>query len=209
MNVTKEVELYVTEMPNIKLCLKGGLINYSALTRQILKETKIPEKQFDAVLIAARRYADKLRKQQIEKSKIMDILKKAKIELKNKIMVTTLEKGLYFDSIIDLQKRIQKQGEEINIIQGANATTIVTSQEFNKEIESLFRYKILRSTDNLVKIAIKTSRDIESTPGVIAYLYSLLGEHGINIVETMSCWTDTIVIVEEKDVGKAMSLLKF
>ena len=43
----------------------------------------------------------------------------------------------------------------------------------------------------------------------MGYLCSLLGENGINIVEEMSCWTDTIFLVQEKDLGRIMELLKF
>ena len=64
-------------------------------------------------------------------------------------------------------------------------------------------------TKGLTLITIKSPEDIETTPGVVSYLYSLFGEHGINIVETMSCWTDTIFVVSEDDFPKAMRVLKF
>jgi hypothetical protein len=34
-------------------------------------------------------------------------------------------------------------------------------------------------------------------------------EKEINIVETMSCWTDTIFIVDEKDIEKSVKILSF
>jgi hypothetical protein len=62
---------------------------------------------------------------------------------------------------------------------------------------------------NLAEVTIKSPEDIETTPGAYAYLCSLLGENNINIVETLSCWTDTIFLVREEDVGRVMSLLRF
>ena len=56
---------------------------------------------------------------------------------------------------------------------------------------------------------IKSPKEIEQTAGIMGYLCSLLGENGVNIVEEMSCWTDTIFLVQEKDLGKVMELLKF
>ena len=77
------------------------------------------------------------------------------------------------------------------------------------EIRRLFKNKILKENKQLAVIIIKSPKEIESTSGVISYLYSLFGEHGINITETMSCWTDTIFVIKEEDVGKAMGILRF
>ena len=62
---------------------------------------------------------------------------------------------------------------------------------------------------NLAEITIKSPKEIETTPGTYAYLCSLFGENNINIIETLSCWTDTIFLVKEEDVGKVMGLLRF
>jgi hypothetical protein len=31
----------------------------------------------------------------------------------------------------------------------------------------------------------------------------------VNIVEEMSCWTDILIVIDESDLPKAMSLLRF
>ena len=48
---------------------------------------------------------------------------------------------------------------------------------------------------------------IMETSGVFSYLASNLSENGVNVVETVSCYTDTIFIVHEKDMIQAYSLL--
>ena len=56
-NITKLTEHYISEHPSIKDALKKGLINYSKLTRQIAEDMDIElKKNFDAILIACRRY---------------------------------------------------------------------------------------------------------------------------------------------------------
>ena len=59
--VTGVTQNYIAERPSLQMALRQDLINYSKLARQICKEHKI--KQFDAVLISIRRYAEKLQKQ--------------------------------------------------------------------------------------------------------------------------------------------------
>ncbi|HLC45806.1 MAG TPA: ACT domain-containing protein, partial [archaeon] len=72
-----------------------------------------------------------------------------------------------------------------------------------------FKKSTLRLSKNLAMVTIKNSEEVEKTPGFIAYLYSLLGENNINVVETMSCWTDTIIVISEEDLARTIKFLKF
>ncbi|MBI3026775.1 ACT domain-containing protein, partial [Candidatus Woesearchaeota archaeon] len=70
-NITKLTENYILEHPSIKDCLKNGLINYSSLSRQIASDLNLnPKNNFDAILIACRRFTGKLKKEEIHENKI-------------------------------------------------------------------------------------------------------------------------------------------
>ena len=210
MNITKLTESYILEHPSIKDCLKNGLINYSSLSRQIASELSLNLKNnFDAVLIACRRLKRKLKNEDIFESKILKILKQSKIEIKNKIIAIVLEKDIFFGNLLSLEKEIKKKREIFRIIEGISAITIITTEDFLELIKKYFKNKIILENRNLAEITIKSPREIETTPGTYAYLCSLFGEHNINIVETLSCFTDTIFLVKEEDVGKVMNLVKF
>jgi hypothetical protein len=210
MNTAKATEDYVMSHPSVKDCLAKNLINYSKLARIIANELKIDKKSsFEAILIACRRLQEKMKKEKLLESGIMDVLKKSKLELKNKVIAVVLAKGTHYESLIELQKIIKKKSEIFHIIEGANAITIVTNEEFLSNIKEMFRKEILVANKDLVEITIKSPIELETTPGVMGYLYSLFSEHGINIVETMSCYTDTLFVIEEKDVPAAMQALKF
>ncbi len=210
INITKLTEKHISDHPSVKDCLKKGMINYSKLTRQIASDLKIDlNENFDAILIACRRYSRKIKSEPTTESKIQDILKKSKVEIKNKIIVVVVEKSIYWDNLLNLEKEAKKKTEAFNIIEGTNAITIVTGEEFLEKIKKLFRNKIIKESKNLVEIIIKSPKEIETFPGVMSYLYSLFGEHGVNIVETMSCWTDTLFVIKEEDMGKVMGLLRF
>ena len=209
-NITKLTEKYIAEHPSIKDALKKGMINYSKLTRQIAKDLEIDlKKNFDAILIACRRYYRKVKDEAVLEKKIIGILKESKVQVKNKIIAVVLEKNIYMDDLLNMEKDAKKKQEDFRMIEGANAITIITTEEFLDRIQKSFKNKILRENKQLAEITIKSPQEIESTSGVISYLYSLFGEHGINITETMSCWTDTIFVIKEEDVGKAMSILRF
>jgi len=210
MNITKTTEQYINEHPSIKDAVRKGLINYSALTRRICEDIELDlKKNFDAVLIACRRYYSKVKKENVLEDKILNILRQSKLEVKNKIVVVLVEKDVYYGNLIELQKEVKKKAELFHIIEGSSTITVVTSHEFLDVIKKLLKSKIIKITENLAEVTLKSSEDMEDTPGVIAYLTTLLAENGINIIETMSTWTDTLFVVSEKDIAKVMDVLRF
>ena len=209
-NITRITESYIAEHPFVKDCLRKGLINYSSLTRQICIDLNLDaKKNFDAVLIACRRFYNKIKSEATIEKKILEILKNSKIEVRNKINAIVLEKGIFFPNLLDIEKEAKKSSETFHIVEAATAITIIASDEFAVKIKQAFRNKILKESRDLVEVILKSPKQIETTAGVISYLYSLLGENDINVYETLSCWTDTIFLIEEKDLSKVMALLRF
>ncbi|HLC61965.1 MAG TPA: hypothetical protein VJI52_03035 [Candidatus Nanoarchaeia archaeon] len=209
-SITKITEEYISNHPSIKDCLKNDLINFSSLSRRLAEELDLNlKKNFDAILIACRRYQRKLKNEEVLENKILKILKNSKIEIKNKVIAVVLEKDIFFGTLQNLEKDIKKRKEIFRIIEGASAITVITTEEFLEPIRKYFKNKIIVENTNLAEITIKSPKEIEEVPGTYAYLCSLFGENNINIVETLSCWTDTIFLVDEKDTGKVMGLLRF
>ncbi len=207
MSLTKESERYIQAHPSIQKCLRDGIVNYSSLARRIMQDTGM-QGNFDAILVACRRYRAKITHTPEEKD-ITAILQKSKIEVKNKIASFVLARETPFSKIEHLEKFVRKDGESIRLIEGISALTLVVPEDYAKAISLDFRNHIIRKMTRLVEVTLRSSKEIESTPGVISFLYSLLAEYQINIVETFSCWTDTIFIIDEKDLAKVMSLLRF
>ncbi len=208
-NITKLAEGYISEHPSVKDCVKNGLVNYSSLSRKIVSELNLSKKKFNAILVACRRFKGKLRNEDVFENKIRGILKKSKVEIKNKVIAIVLEKDIYFENLINLEKEIKRKKEIFRIIEGASGITVITAEDFLDLIKRYFRNKIILENRNLAEIIIKSPEEIETTPGAYAYLASLFGENNINIVESLSCFTDTIFLVKEQDAGKVINLLRF
>jgi hypothetical protein len=210
MNITKLTESYLQQHPFVKECLKKGLINYSSLARQICNDLGLEvKKNFDAVLIACRRYRTKIEAEASKQDRVLAILRQSKVEVKNKIAALVLENSIHMPNLLEIERKAKNQGEVFHIIEGISAITVITSEDFLPSIKSAFRNSIIRENKMLAEITLKSPIDIETTPGLISYLYSLFGENNINIFETMSCWTDTIFVIEEKDIARVMGLLRF
>jgi len=209
-NITKITEDYIAQHPLIKECVKKGLINYSSLTRLICSDLGLDVKSnFDAILIACRRYYSKIKKEPSAEKKILEILQQSKIEVKNKISAIVLEKGVVMNNLFAIQKEAKKLDATFQIVEGASAITVIASDEFAVNVKQAFKNKIIKENSSLVEVILKSPKLIETTAGVTSYLYSLLGDRNVNIYETLSCWTDTIFLIDEKDIGIVMQILRF
>jgi aspartokinase len=196
---------YIKNHPNIKSCLKSGLINYSSLARLIAKELKIEKNtSFEAILIAARRFQEKLGKEKVYEKKIKDLLRDSEIEIKNKIVVFIVNKTISPDSF----QKIQKSGL-LSVLEGSSSYTIITQEKNATQLEKKLKGFIIKTNNDLALVNIKSGKDIEHIPGVVAYLTSLFAENGVNILEFLSSWTDTLFVIEKKDVNKVIEFLEF
>ena len=210
MTTTELAQKYLSEHPSIKDCLKLGVINYSKLSRMIAKDLNIEKNtSMEAILIACRRYAQKIKKGKVLEKQILSLLKESELAIKNKIVVLVVDKTLYMDQLLAVEKKIRKQADTFYALEGTTAFTLVVSEKYLPELEELFKHNILHVTKELALITLKSPEDLETTTGVLSYLVSLFGDHGVNIVESLSCWTDTMFIVTEDDVAKVMKFLRF
>jgi aspartokinase len=205
MNITKLTESYISEHPSVRDSITSRIVNYSALSRDICLYHKI--KKFDAVLVACRRYSQKTKGDALLEKRIESLVKDAKLRIRNKIAVIIIEKPRDMDTIYQLQKHIKKKRGDFNLIEGEEVITIITNIEFLEAIKKNFTHRIIKITQDVVLISLVFNKLIETTSGVVSHVYSLLAENSINILEEMSCWTDILIVIDEKDLAKTMRVL--
>jgi uncharacterized protein YktA (UPF0223 family) len=205
---TQLTEEYINSHPSIKDCLKKNLINYSALSRLISKELNIEKKTSkEAILVASRRYKEKINSK-LSEDKIIELFKNSRMEIKNKISVFVVEKNIYSQELIEIEKKIKREKGIFFSIEGTRTITIIVQDQDINIVEKKIANHIISKNDKLSLISVY-SPGIEKTPGVIAFLTGLFFENGINILEIMSSWNDTLIIVESKDIKKVMDFLDF
>jgi aspartokinase len=69
------------------------------------------------------------------------------------------------------------------------------------------RISTLMKHDNCTLIVVHSPEELEATPGVVAFLATMLAEQNVNIIEFISCWTETIIVVDRKDSIKTYETL--
>lgn len=204
-NITRLTQRYIREHPSVADCIERGLINYSALAREIGGAHQI--ESLDAIVVACRRYYERRKPSARHEDRIKDLIKKAKIRLRTKIAVVIADKSMNFEKAFALQKLVKRERGDFNLIEGEEVLTIITNDEYIGDVREALGTRVRRVTRGVVQITMLFDQRIETTPGVLSYLYRLFAEGGINIREEMSCWTDVMIVVDEADAARAMQLL--
>ena len=211
-NVSKEslaerTRAYIDAHPSVKDCIAKGLINYSSLARMIMKDLSVDNEE--AVMIACRRYAGRLNTTSDHELSILKILKDSRLEMRTKTCIVTAKNDwTVLHKMDNLFKDLWNENSIMQCVQSASAVTIIADSMLKERIvDTVGRFNIIKIRENLVEIAVKSPEKIVDTSGVIAYLITNLSDAGINIEETVSCHTDTIFIVGERDMINAYSVL--
>jgi hypothetical protein len=206
-SLAEKTRSYIDAHPSIKDCVSKGLVSYSSLARLIMKDLGIDNEE--ALMIACRRYADKLSVTSDHEKDILKILKDSRLEMRTKICIVTAKNDwTVLHKMDNLFKDLWNENSIMQVVQSASAVTIIADRSLKDRItDTVGRFNVIKIRENLVEIAVKSPEKIVDTSGVIAYLITNLSDAGINIEETVSCHTDTIFIVKEADMIDAYSVL--
>ena len=205
-SIAERTRIYIDAHPSIKDCISKDLINYSSLARLIMKDLSITNEE--AVMIACRRYAVKLGRHDHEKD-ILKVLSNSRLELKTKIAIITAKNDwTVMHRLETVFKKLLNEKSIMQIIQGTHAITIIADEKLRNEVTSAVgQENVLKIRLSLVEISVRSPERIAETSGVYAYLANNLADGGINVMESVSVFTDTIFIVNETDMMQAYSIL--
>jgi hypothetical protein len=206
LSVAELTRKYIDRHPSIRDCISKDLVNYSSLSRLIMKETGV--KHEEAVLAASRRYAAKLSKTDFEGA-IMSVFEESRLELKTRIsIVVAKNEWIVLKNIEEIVKKMLPEKSTMQVMQSANGITIVSEDKWLPSIvKAIGEDHILSVRQNLAEITVKSPSRIEETTGAFTYVMSMLSEQGINMLEAMSCYTDTIFVVTRDDMMRAFDVL--
>ena len=176
--IAEEVRAYLKNKPYMLEALERGIVNLSKLSRIISADLKITN--FHAIKAALRRYAMDLGSNRSDLEKhALNVLKKSKISVIGGITVLISKKELQVDSIASVKS-------------GGSYLYIISKDSV--ELSSKVKSNLTVHYSNCSVVIIHSGIDIEKTPGVIAFLSSLLAQWGINVTEFVSFYTDTILV---------------
>ncbi len=188
-SVAKQVYKWLDEHPYISSVLKKDLINFSSLSRLIQKE--LATKNFDAILVAIRRYQNDLEDCKVKEDEIVKLLKRSRLEITTGVNV--------YIARPDAIKHVEKS-KYLHLIKGSDAITVITQERLDIDYMKL--------KGDMLEVKIVSPVEIETNLGFMGFVCSSLSERGIVIVETYGCYTDTIFIFNKTDLLKVVSVMQ-
>jgi aspartokinase len=187
MTIAQNVRSHLQNKPYLLEALEKGIVNLSELSRQIQEELKISNTS--AVKAALRRFSEELQKhKQKREEKVLQVLKRSAMAVydRKSVMITTKEINTKTGMKVDLLNKY---------------VYLLDRGDLPQRINAIVKH------DNCTMIVMHSPEELEATPGVVAFLTTLLAEQNVNIIEFISCWTETIIVVEKKDSLKAYEVL--
>ncbi|HUS78386.1 MAG TPA: hypothetical protein VM050_06985 [Patescibacteria group bacterium] len=190
---TKSVAQLVRETiqmrPSLLDALKMQIVNYSALARML--QTEIGEGSLEAVKAAVIRISEELDYEKgLQEERVRSILRESVVRLQDKIAV------LISPTELDIPYIVTAYLTDSYVY-------VVNQTRLKKKIPDF-----VQVNSNLVALLLISPDRVETTPGFVAFITSLLASREINIVEFISCSTNTVIILDQGDALNAFSLLQ-
>jgi len=204
-SVAQSVRAYIDARPVVRDALSLGIVNLSALTRQIRQETGLGTEE--AVLVACRRYKAPNATPDYQAA-IRRVLDKSKLDVRTKVATLTAYPNLKtFARLEKALASLQGRSHPIHILHGSESITIITDDALMQEMENLMGDETIKVRRGLVELNIRSPDSVEDVPGIVAFLASSLAGKGINFNEVVSCYKDNIFLIDEADLFPAFEVL--
>lgn len=212
MTIPNAVEEAIKKKPFLESALVEGLINLSALARQLKPEIeKYTGKEVNdsAVIMALNRLVPRL--------ELMSTMRFKRVidNIGDIIVRSNLADYAFANSptLYERQAELLEKVSNINDIfctfsQGIYETTLVVSSSIAPWVEEIFANENkISEIGELSSITVKLPDNNSLCPGVYYYIFKELAWENINIVELISTTNEFTVVVSDQDIHKAFRVL--
>lgn len=206
--IVQEVNRFLLKNPSILRCMYLEVINIRALANLIKEKEKL-DASLHAIISAIRRFD--IDEKKVQFGNIESVLKTSKISTKSRLVFITLSRD--FSSLARTLPLVFKHinpsiGELLRIVEGRETIKILIDQSKKEEILSMISPSDVREIiENLAEINIHLGSGYEDVTGLRAAVLNELGINKVDVDETISCLPEFMIILKEKDIGKAHDAL--
>jgi len=205
-SIAERVREYLDAHPTLGDAIRLGIGNHSAIARRIAEDLGSPATV--AILAACRRYP-RGRGESSREAGIRRVMRKSRIETRTKVAAVTLSQGAdVLQRLGDVVEELLDESLLCRVIQVSRGTVVIVDEDsVPRVLRRLREAQLISVRKNLVEVAVTSPESIEETPGLLRHLSGVLAAQGINIVEALSCYTDTIFLLHDDDLTPALSAL--
>jgi hypothetical protein len=211
--IASAVEEYVRRKPFLQYGLAQGIINLTALSRQIKEELEgqlEKDVRSGAVVMALTRLSDQLEfRATYRVLKVLNAI--GEITVRSSLTDYTFRLS---DTILQNQMRLMEaidSGQEVfyTSSRGVDELNIVLSDRLGAVVEEYFREeRLTQKVENLSSITVKLPPENVSVPGIYYFIFQRLAWEGIVLYEVISTTNEFTILIDEDQVEKAFSVIK-
>lgn len=211
--IAAAVEEYVRRKPFLQYALAQGIINLTALSRQIQSEIEgelDKEVRNGAVVMALTRLSDQLEfRATYRVLKVLGAI--GEITVRSSLTDYTFRVS---DTILQNQMRLleaidSNQDVFYTSSRGVDELNIVLSKRLGGVVEAYFKdERLTQKVENLSSITVKLPPENVSVPGIYYFIFQRLAWEGIVLYEVISTTNEFTILIDEDQVEKAFSVIK-
>jgi len=212
ITVSEVVESIVRRTPFLEEALSRGILNLSALAREIKPEIEkelMKKVREGAIVMGLKRLSSKIKKTHNKQRSFFknppDLMVRS-----NLVEITILNS----ETLLNKQKRLLEQIKSdqnyfLTFTQGIYETPIIISKNLEEKLLKIFEAeKIISKFENLSSITIQLPEGSALIPGIYSFILKALAWEGINLIEVVSTFNEFTIILESKNTDRAFSILK-
>jgi hypothetical protein len=206
-SISKTVQTLIDEDLSLQDALQRDYGNYSAIARMLMpkvKEAVNHDVNLESVITSVKRAKANYT---ILQGKITRVVAGSVLNIRTDMAKVSIDKTK--KNLEKIRKTLASfSGEFLQIIEGNSVVTLISDLNSFNKISSIFAKKdVIDQKQNLATVIIRSPDEIIDTPGCVQAFYNAVSRRHINIEETMSCYTETIIVLAMEDVSKAFAAL--
>jgi len=206
-SISKTVQTLIDEDLSLQDALQRDYGNYSAIARMLMpkvKEAVNHDVNLESVITSVKRAKANYT---ILQGKITRVVAGSVLNIRTDMAKVSVDKTK--KNLEKIRKTLASfSGDFLQVIEGNSVVTLISDLNSFNKISSIFAKKdVIDQKQNLATVIIRSPDEIIDTPGCVQAFYNAVSRRHINIEETMSCYTETIIVLAMEDVSKAFAAL--
>ena len=206
-SISKTVQNLIDEDLSLQDALQRDYGNYSAIARMLMpkvKEAVNSDVNLESVITSVKRAKANYT---ILQGKITRVVAGSVLNIRTDMAKVSVEKTK--KNLEKIRKSLASfSGEFLQVIEGNSVVTLISDLNSFNKISSIFtKNDVIDQKQNLATVIIRSPDEIIDTPGCVQAFYNAVSRRHINIEETMSCYTETIIVLAMENVSKAFAAL--
>jgi len=205
-SITRSVKAIVDNDLAIQDALQRGYANYSAIARMIKPSVSAmlhKDVSIDGIVTALKRLRYNY---SIPSKSTSSIIAESKVNVRTDVAKISIVKNRSTIEKVSIPLK-EHYDSFISVSEGIKSVTMIFDDIILERMKSLFQEHLLEQEDDLAAIIVQSPEEIIKTPGCALVFYNQLARRRINIEDTISCYTDTIIVVKMDDVARAFNAL--